>query len=112
MARSAFEELNLLHDRVCCVFGDVKRLEIFYALYEKPRNISALAEALSTLQPAILRHLALLRQHGLVIAERDGASVIYRLANERIIQALDTMRAMLPELVEKSRQAIQTADVP
>jgi len=106
------DELNLLHNRVCRAVGDVKRLEIFYALHEQPRNVTALAEALSTPQPTISRHLAMLRQHGLVIAEREGSSVVYRLADARIIQVLDTMRAMLREMVEQSQQAIQYADVP
>ncbi len=89
------EELDLLHSTICQAVGDQKRIQILYALHERPRHVTALAEALNVTQPTISRHLALLRDRGLVVAERSGATVVYRLADPRIIDAIEIMRAVL-----------------
>jgi ArsR family transcriptional regulator len=89
------EELELLHFSICQAVGDTKRIQILYALHEQPRHVSALAELLNTPQPTISRHLALLRDRGLVIAERSGSTVVYRLTDPRIIEAIEIMRTVL-----------------
>lgn len=88
-------ELELLHATICQAVGDPKRIQILYALHEQPRHVSALADMLNSPQPTISRHLALLRDRGVVIAERSGATVVYRLADPRIIEAIEIMRAVL-----------------
>jgi ArsR family transcriptional regulator len=100
------DELNLLHEQICQAVGDPKRIQILYALYERPRHVTALADALDTPQPTISRHLALLRQRGIVLTEREGAAVIYRLADSRIIGVLDTMRQVLRDALERRASAL------
>jgi ArsR family transcriptional regulator len=95
------DELNLLHEQICQAVGDPKRIQILYALHEKPRHVTALAEALNTPQPTISRHLAILRQCNIVLTERAGTAVIYRLADPRIIAVLDTMRLLLRDALER-----------
>lgn len=95
MDRPSFDELNLLHAGVCQALGDPKRLQILYALAERPRHVSALAADLDTPQPTVSRHLQVLRERHLVIADRDGATVVYRLVEPRVIAVLDTMRQIL-----------------
>ncbi len=68
---------------------------MLYALAERPRNVGDLAAELSLAQPAVSRHLKLLRERGLVRAVRQGANVEYSLTDERLIQALDLLRAVL-----------------
>lgn len=95
MAYPNLEELNLLHDHICRALGDPKRLLILYALHAQPLHVTALADGLGLPQPTISRHLNLLRNAGLVSAERQGAAVIYSLCDARIITVIDTMRAVL-----------------
>ena len=95
MDRPSLDELNLLHASVCQALGDPKRLLILYALAEQSRNVSALTEYLGMPQPTVSRHLQVLRERHLVVAERDGISVTYHLAEPRIIAVLDTMRQIL-----------------
>jgi DNA-binding transcriptional ArsR family regulator len=40
-----------------------------------------------------------LRERGLVIAERQGQSVFYKLFDRRILQALDLMRGVLADIL-------------
>lgn len=95
MVIPTLNELTLLHEHICQAVADPKRIQILYALYECPRNVTALAAALDMPQPTVSRHLSLLRQRGLVSSERDGAAVVYSLADDRIIAVLDTMREVL-----------------
>jgi DNA-binding transcriptional ArsR family regulator len=92
---SLTEEITNLHAGICSALADPKRILILYALHEKPSNVSDLAEALGITQPTASRHLNMLRERGLVEAHREGQSVINRLDDERVIQALDLLRAVL-----------------
>jgi len=89
------QEVSELHANVCSGLADPRRILILYALAENPHNVSELAEAVGISQPAASRHLNILRERGMVTAQRDGQSVIYQLADVRVIQALDLLRAML-----------------
>lgn len=100
------EELNLLHAHVCQALGDPKRLQILYALHEEPRRVSVLAEDLEIPQPTVSRHLSVLNQRSLVDKERDGAGVIYSLADERIIDVLNAMRQVLRDALNRQSNAL------
>lgn len=93
-------EINLLHNTICQAVGDPKRIQILYALHERPMNVTTLAEILDTPQSTISRHLAILRQRALVNTERDGTTVTYSVANCCIIDVLDSMRQLLREVVD------------
>jgi ArsR family transcriptional regulator len=99
MALPALDELNLLHSNICQALGDPKRLQILYVLHDQTRHVTALAEALDVPQPTVSRHLRVLRECGLVHSKRNGPAVYYSVADERIIQVLDTMRTMLRDLL-------------
>ncbi|MGD2253894.1 MAG: metalloregulator ArsR/SmtB family transcription factor [Anaerolineales bacterium] len=96
----AFEqEIHRLHSRLCAGLADPKRVLLLYALSESSRSVTELAEALQLPQPSASRHLKILRERGLVIAERQGQSVFYKLFDRRILQALDLMRDVLADIL-------------
>lgn len=108
------KELNLLHANICQALADPKRILILYALDEQPRHVSALAEALDIPQPTVSRHLRVLRQQSLVATEREGAAVVYRLTDHRIIEVLDTMQAVMFDALQRRselRDAVQEDEV-
>lgn len=111
MAIPQMDELSLLHDNICQAIGDPRRIQILYAVHEGRRNVSALAEALQIPQPTVSRHLAVLRQRSLVIAQRDGTAVYYSLADPRIITVLDTMRQLLRDLLNLRATVMDTERV-
>ncbi len=88
-------EVTLLHANLCQALADPTRLLILYALAEAPRHVGGLAELLDAPQSTVSRHLKVLRERHLVTTQRDGASVFYALADPRVIDALDTLRAVL-----------------
>ncbi len=106
MTQPQIEELNLLHAHVCQALGVPTRLQILYALYDEPTRVNALAEMLDVPQSSVSRHLSILRQRSLVVAERNGTEVTYRLADERIIEVLDLMRQVLRDALERQASVL------
>ena len=89
------QEITALHAGICSALADPRRILLLYALNDKPRNVSELADELGISQPTASRHLNMLRERGLVTAKREGQSVVNSLADKRIIQALDLLREVL-----------------
>ena len=103
MSYPTLDELNLIHANLCRALSDPKRILILYALFDRPRHVTALAARLDIPQPTVSRHLRRLQQHGLVCSERDGPSVIYSIADPRIMDLLDLMREVrLDALTQQS----------
>ncbi|HEC23528.1 MAG TPA: ArsR family transcriptional regulator [Chloroflexi bacterium] len=108
MDLSLREEIDRLHAQICGGLADPKRILILYALTEDRTNVSELSGKLGLPQSTVSRHLKILRDRDMVAAERDGQSVYYRVADERIIQALDLLRAVLADVLE-SRATLATS---
>ncbi len=97
MSHELESEINQLHAEICAGLADPKRILILYTLSERPRTVSELVETLELSQPLVSRHLKVLRERGMVVANRLGSSVEYSLADTRLIQALDLLRSVLRE---------------
>ena len=69
--------------------------------------MSELGEAIETPQSSVSRHLKVLRERRLVNAEREGATVRYSLADERVIDALETLRAVLMGVLAQQAELAQ-----
>lgn len=106
MAIPKLDELTLLHSHICQALGDPKRIQILYALNDESRHVSALADDLDMPQPTVSRHLRVLRQRSLVLTERDGPAVYYRLADPKIITILDDMRLLLRQSLDRQSKII------
>jgi ArsR family transcriptional regulator len=74
---------------------------ILYTLSNASSNVSDLAVETSLPQPSVSRHLRVLRESGLVVGEREGHSVVYKLTDERVIEALDILRSVLAASLKK-----------
>jgi len=62
------------------VLADPTRLAIVEALFEAPSHVGELGRRLDVEQSLLSHHLKVLREAGLVVGERDGKAVLYRLA--------------------------------
>ena len=102
-------EITQLHAHVCNGLSDPTRILILYKVAEQSINVSDLAESLEIPQPTISRHLKILRECRMVTAQRDGKSVFYSLSDERIIKALDLLRAVLANSLENQAAIVRSA---
>jgi len=107
MSVVTLQEIRLLHSSICQAVNDPRRIQLLYALSESPTNVTTLARELEIPQSTVSRHLAILRQRGLVSAQRDGASVVYRLSNARVIQILDLMRQLMRDVLEEQTDVLE-----
>jgi len=101
------KEIEMLHNRICQALADPTRILILYHLADKPQYVNELVDAMQIPQSTISRHLGVLRDKSLVITEREGAAIKYDLADRRIIEALDLMRAILAKQLTNSIEIAQ-----
>ena len=88
-------EILALEAEFCAALSDPTRIFILYALSERSLNVTELTNELGIPQPTISRHLKVLRERGLADTQRQGTVIIYHLTDQRIIQALDLLRATM-----------------
>src|SRR3970040_98593 len=69
--------------------GQPTRLKILGVLAAGERCVCEIFPAIKEEQSNISKHLGFLRSHGIVVAERRGMRVFYRLADQRILKLLD-----------------------
>lgn len=110
MDESLEREVDLLHASICKGLSDPKRILILYALQERSMYVNELAEVLHVPQPTASRHLKVLRERQLVAARREGPSVLYSLADDRVIQALDILRVVLLGTLSRQGLLAETMD--
>jgi len=93
------QEVSQMEAELCSAFSDPTRILILYALDEQPRSVTELTVELNLAQPTTSRHLKVLRDRGLVVAERQGTSMLYKLADHRLIDALDILRTVMRDRI-------------
>ncbi len=100
-------ELNLMHATLCQAIADPTRIALLYELGEGPKHVNEMVEALEVPQATVSRHLKILRERSLVTTRREGAYVYYELANLRVLEALEIMRAILNDVLTQQHNLIE-----
>jgi len=100
-------EFYRLKAELCKTFADPKRLIIINELRDGERSVGELAESLAAPQAVVSRHLAILRERGVVTTRRDGTRVYYSLVDEQILKACDAMQECLMRQLERRRDLAQ-----
>lgn len=75
--------------RLFAQLSNLSRLAILHALIDGPRTVRALTQAVQLSQPLVSQHLRRLRDAQLVIGDRRGREVHYRLADARLIPLIE-----------------------
>jgi DNA-binding transcriptional ArsR family regulator len=94
---------------VCAALADYHRMMLLYAVADTPRSVSDLVRRVGLSQPAVSRHLRIMRESGVVMAERRGKSIFYIVTDRRIVQAMDLLRSSLAEQMQQQGEAAHTA---
>jgi DNA-binding transcriptional ArsR family regulator len=79
---------------VAKALGHPQRLELIEHLAQGPRSVDLLASKLDLPIANVSQHLQTLRRAGLVLAERDGKYVNYRLADETVLSLFASVRTV------------------
>jgi DNA-binding transcriptional ArsR family regulator len=78
-------------DAAFAALADPTRRKVVGLLGVRPRKAGELASAFPVSRPAVSKHLRVLREAGLVEAEKVGRAQVYRLRPGGIVQARDWM---------------------
>ena len=93
-----------LKAEVCKTLADAKRLYILNELRAGEMSVGELASVCDLNQAVVSRHLAILRNGGVVTARREGTNVYYTLADPKIGEACDIMQQVVLSKIDKNRQ--------
>ena len=74
------------------MLGHGDRLKIVEVLEDGGATVSEIRKKLDLPQAIVSQHLAKMRGHGIVAAERDGKSVHYRIVEPKVRHILDCIR--------------------
>ncbi|MFC1925329.1 ArsR/SmtB family transcription factor [Chloroflexota bacterium] len=96
-------ELYKLKAELCKTFSDPNRLIIINELRSGEKAVGELVQLLQIPQAAVSRHLALLRNKGVVTARREGTSIYYSLTDSKISEACDLVHQVLINYLERNR---------
>ena len=99
-------EVLQLHAEICAGLADPSRIMILYALADGPHNVTEICNALEMPQPSVSRHLKILRERRMVTTVRKGTIVQYSLADQRLVEALDLLRAVLRDGLAKRAELV------
>ncbi|NIK12008.1 ArsR/SmtB family transcription factor [Alkalibacillus almallahensis] len=96
------------------LLGDSNRLRMMQFIYERECCVCELVELINLSQPAISQHLRKLRDGGLVMEQRKGSWVFYRMNDEHatielikeILQSLPSVQGELDELEQDGLNVI------
>ena len=86
-------ELDQLHQVAFLAksLSDMNRLRILYCIRNEQKSVSAIVEELGLSQPLVSHHLKELKHALLVTVERQGPFIYYELADQRILQIVETL---------------------
>jgi ArsR family transcriptional regulator len=111
ISSTLIQEITQLHADFCSALADPTRLILLYTLAESPRNVTELTQELGHPQPTISRHLKILRERGMVEATRQGMTVQYAIADGRVIEALDILRSIMRDSIQKRASFIEEVSI-
>jgi DNA-binding transcriptional ArsR family regulator len=89
----------MVEARLFQALSDPTRLGIMGMLAGGPMNVSSMVGRLGSAQPAVSRHLRVLREVGLIRDERKGKEVEYSISPDRVREA----RVYLEDLLRTAR---------
>ena len=84
------------------------RIRVLEVLSGGERTVTDLQHILEIEQSHLSQQLGVLRRGGLVVSRREGSSVFYSLADERIADLLSIARQVLLDAVTQSRDQLAT----
>jgi len=92
--------------KVFKALSDSNRLKIFIFLSERTLCVNALVNCLGISQPAVSQHLRVLREAGLVNAEKRGYWMHYSANKEKVEQFIKKFNSLLgsERYVQKDKQ--------
>ncbi len=98
----------MIHNEILDALGDATRRTILSMVRDRSRSVGEIADALPVSQPAVSQHLAVLRDAGLVHAEKLGRKRIYHVDKEGLEPLRDYVSSFWDEALDAFQDSFQT----
>jgi DNA-binding transcriptional ArsR family regulator len=110
--RSTQVEIDLYrrHADFCKVISHPTRLQIIDILHDGEMAVTDLATQLRVAVGNLSQHLNLMKQRRVLESRKEGNSVIYRLANPKMLKACCLIREILFEQMEQDTALLKRMD--
>ena len=92
-----------LQAEICKTLADPKRLMILNELRGGEMPVGQIVSNLGLPQANVSQHLAIMRERGIVTTRREGTSIYYGIASEKIGEACDLVHQVLEEQLAGNR---------
>lgn len=93
---------------VARALGHEHRLELLEHLGQGEKTVELLAQRTGLAFANVSQHLQQLRRSGLVVAERQGKSVRYRLADGPVVDTISALQALAEHNLAEIRETVRT----
>jgi rhodanese-related sulfurtransferase/DNA-binding transcriptional ArsR family regulator len=93
---------------VAKTLGHAHRLELLEQIAQGERNVETLAQRTGLSTANASQHLQHMRRAGLILSRRDGKFVLYRLADEGVIDLLTALRRIAERNVAEVARVVRT----
>jgi ArsR family transcriptional regulator len=107
------KRIYYLQAEFCKTLSHPVRVEIIDHLKGGEKSVGELLSLTGIGKTSLAQHLAVMRQRRVLATRKEGASVIYRIANSKVIAACNIVReALIDQLTEdeKTRQLMKAQD--
>src|SRR3989344_251692 len=105
------KELYEIHAEMCKVFSNSTRLEILNLLRNKELSVTELIKKTKLSQANISQHLSIMKSKGIVVSNRNGKNIYYKLTNPKIIKAFDIIRDVLAEKLKMNGKMVKSYEM-
>ncbi len=104
------KDLYRKHADFCKVISHPTRLQIIDILHDREMAVTDLAAELQITVGNLSQHLSLMKQRRVLASHKEGNSVIYRLANPKMIKACCLIREILFEQMQEDTALLKRMD--
>ena len=102
------EKIFEIQAGLCRAMGSSLRMEIVHLLRNGALNVSDIASATLQNRTTVSRNLTILRNAGVVMTHREGNSILYEIANPKLVSVCDLMRQVLLEQISEQLKLTET----
>jgi ArsR family transcriptional regulator len=93
--------------KLCQALGNASRLQILHTLQNSPLCVGDLAKTVGLRQAALSRHLAILRNQGIVIAQHQGQENVYHVTHLKYMVICNLLQDVISEQVAHQSEIVQ-----
>lgn len=92
------DELLENQAKICGILCNAKRLKLLHLLSREEYSVSELAEETGLAQATVSQHLRKMRDRKTVRRRTEGNRSYYRIRDERLVEALETIQDILQDV--------------